>query len=165
MKVGQAKACPTNLTGRVVADSERSFTDSRPRQMIRSSAADEPVVYGVGPYPEPHHGVFMFHSKRPVMQADPNGPKASQPLEVQRRVLRVSSQELVGFVSQAADIVGKLSITSQNFGLAWCLTDPCNGQPADLRSLRPPARSGVPLRHHLPFGGPRPRRRIRQTMS
>ena len=79
--------------------------------MIRSSAADEPVVYGVGPYPEPHHDVFMFHSKRPVMQADPNGPKASQPLEVQRRMLRVSSQQLVGFVGQAADIVGKLPIT------------------------------------------------------
>src|SRR5580704_17915195 len=83
---------------------------SRPRRMSGSSAADEPIVYGVGPYPEPHHDVFMFHSKRPVMQAHPSGPKASQPLEVQGRVLRVSPQQLVGFVSQSAYIDGKLPI-------------------------------------------------------
>ncbi len=80
--------------------------------MSGSSATDEPVVYGVGPYPEPHHDIFMFHGKRPVMQADPGGPKASQLLEVQGRVLRVSSQQLVGLVSQAAYIAGKLPITS-----------------------------------------------------
>lgn len=32
--------------------------------------ADEPVVIGVRPDPEPHDVSFVFHGKRPVVQAD-----------------------------------------------------------------------------------------------
>ena len=62
-------------------------------------------------YPEPHHHALVFHRKRPVMQTDPSGPKPSQLLEVQGRVLRVLSQQSVGLVSQAPYIVRKLPIT------------------------------------------------------
>lgn len=74
-------------------------------------------------------------------------------------------QQSVRFVSRAAYIVRKLPITSPNLGLARCLTDPSNGQPAHLRRLSPRARPGVPPRHHLPFSVPRPWRRIRQIPS
>ncbi len=74
-------------------------------------------------------------------------------------------QQSVRFVSRAAYIVRKLPITSPNLGLARCLTDPSNGQPAHLRRLSPRARQGVPPRRHLPFSVPRPWRRIRQIPS
>lgn len=32
--------------------------------------ADEPVVLGVRPDPEPHDVCFVFHGKRPVVQTD-----------------------------------------------------------------------------------------------
>src|SRR5579872_5904329 len=60
----------------------------------------------------PTHDVFLLHGKRPVMQADPSGPKTSQPLEMHRRVLRIAPQQLVAFVGQAAYFLGKLPITS-----------------------------------------------------
>lgn len=34
--------------------------------------ADEPVVLGVRPDPEPHDVCFVFHGKRPVVQANPH---------------------------------------------------------------------------------------------
>ena len=112
LRPGPAQLGRAHLSsGRVVRCSRRT-QQPRPRRLSRSSTADEPVVYGVGPYPEPDHDVSLFHGQRPVMQPHASGPKAFQPLEVQGRVPRVSSKQLVGFVSYSAYIVGKLPITS-----------------------------------------------------
>src|ERR1017187_10392205 len=58
--------------------------------------------------------------------------------------------------------VGELPIRSPKTADWPRLTDLCNGQCPDLRGPPPRACPGVPPRRHLPFGGPRPRRRIRQ---
>jgi hypothetical protein len=36
----------------------------------------------MAPNPETHHGIFMFHGKRPVMQTGSNGPEPPNLLEV-----------------------------------------------------------------------------------
>jgi hypothetical protein len=76
----------------------QSAKRSRPPHEDRSLANDEPVIYGVGTYPEPNHDVALFHGKRPVMRADPRRPKVSEPFEMQGRMLRISAQQSVGFV-------------------------------------------------------------------
>src|ERR1039457_6082686 len=72
--------------------------------------ADKPVVQGVGPNPEPHHTVFMFHGKCPIMQAGSNGPESPDPFEVEGRMLRIPPQQLIGLVGQAAYVFRKLAV-------------------------------------------------------
>jgi hypothetical protein len=43
----------------------------------------------MGANPEPHDIPCGFHRKRSMVQANPNGPKASNPLEMQRRMPRI----------------------------------------------------------------------------
>ena len=72
--------------------------------------ADKPVVQGVGPNPEPHHAVFMFHGKCPVMQAGSNGPESPDLFEVKGRMLRIPPQQLIGLVGQAACVFRKPAV-------------------------------------------------------
>jgi len=140
--------------GRLCPPLVQSLAHSRRRRTSGSSAADSPVVDGVGPYPEPHHHVFVFDSKRPVRQADPSGPKAFELLEMQRRVLRVASQQLVRLVGQAS-IVRKLPIASAKPRISP-VPHRSVQRPArrSSRASSPNARPAVPPRRHLPFAGP-----------
>src|ERR1039457_2733479 len=71
--------------------------------------ADKPVVQGVGPNPDPHHAVFMFHGKCPIMQAGSNGPESPDPFEVEGRMLRIPPQQMIGLVGQTAYVLRKLA--------------------------------------------------------
>lgn len=127
--------CPNGICE--VSDPAVSSIRKEPHTSLRSHisrslATDEPVAYSVRPYPEPHHDASVFYGKSTVMQAAASGPKATQLLEMQERMLRSSLQQLVGFVSQALYVVRKLPITSPKPRLGV-------------------ARPGVPPRRHLLF--------------
>jgi hypothetical protein len=61
--------------------------------------AEQPIVVGVGPDPEPDEPVVYLDGKGPVSAPDPGGPDCARLLEAQRwmpRILLEALERLVG---------------------------------------------------------------------
>ena len=54
--------------------------------------------------PEPGHAIRNRDTERPVVQADTDRPKISDPLEVKRRMARIGLQELEILIREIADV-------------------------------------------------------------
>ena len=73
--------------------SEQAASLPKPRQQQRG-LADQCVVLSMGSYPEPKDAVIRVNSEGAVVQADPDGVKASNPFEMKRRMRRVGLEQL-----------------------------------------------------------------------
>ncbi len=49
----------------------------------RAASANEPVVVGVSPYPEPEHAIGQVHAHRTMVQAHADGPEPMDLLEME----------------------------------------------------------------------------------
>src|SRR5262249_5277137 len=58
-----------------------------------SGVPEQPVVLGVRPDPEPDQIGPIFDRQRPIMQADPNRPEATDLLQMERGMPRVLSKQ------------------------------------------------------------------------
>ena len=65
--------------------------------------ADESVVLCVRADPEPHDIRFVLQGECPVVQANPDGPEATNPLQVQGGMPRVFRPPVAGRPPEAGD--------------------------------------------------------------
>jgi hypothetical protein len=59
------------------------------------------VVFGMRSDPEPNEISATFHGECSMMQTDAHGPESAHLLEMERRMTRIISQQLVASVGEA----------------------------------------------------------------
>lgn len=73
----------------------------------------QPIVVGMGAYPEPYEPVERFDGKGAVVSPDPDRPEAADLLEMERRMTRVSLQPRVRVICEVPDMWGQGPIARQ----------------------------------------------------
>jgi len=70
----------------------------------RANLSDQAIVFGVRPDPEPADAVGHFHTEGTIAQPDAHRAESPDRLELKRRMLRISLQQLVILVCQFTHI-------------------------------------------------------------
>lgn len=85
-------------------DRDNGMGVQRPALPARCNAwlTEQPVVLGVGPDPEPHQAVSRLHSESPMVGPDAGRPKATDLLEVERRIPRIALRMIEGVIGRLA---------------------------------------------------------------
>src|SRR5262245_3398141 len=84
-------------------------------------------------------------------------------LEVEGRMLRIGFEQLIVFVRQPLDVLGKVLVELPELLPARCLTCPCSALHAGRGWPRLPGRPDARQRHRPRTACPTPRRRTRRT--
>ena len=80
---------------------------------LASLSLEQQVVLGVGPNPDPQQEIVSgFNREGSVTQADPDGPEATNLLEVQGRMAVVSLELLVGPIGLLLDGLGECVVAA-----------------------------------------------------
>lgn len=88
------------------------------------------VIVGMRSDPEPQHIALVFHGHCPVVEANTDGPEATDLLEVERWMTWVLAQQGIAPVGETLDVCGQMTIVDPE---TW-------GRSVSHRSVHRPSR-------------------------
>jgi hypothetical protein len=66
--------------------------------------AKQPIVVGMVADPEPHEAVGRFERERVIVTSDPSGPRATNLLELKRRMSRILLEIRIRLIGELLDL-------------------------------------------------------------